>query len=223
MKAIKTRYNGAEFRSRLEARWAAFFDLCGWRWTFEPFDLDGWIPDFALHTDKDDIACLVEVKPLTPSDLKSDSLCSNPELEKAFRHSLAASDSPEFDHDEWKRVVSDASKDEFWRFHEEHEARVAEWARDKYEVLICGLMPFRGPDYGGWSIGTLLTIGGPDVTAISRTWLWPDDRIDFSVEIGSYHGRITGDYDGNPHCKEGFDADRLWREAGNRVRWEPAR
>jgi hypothetical protein len=36
-------------RSRLEARWAAFFDLIGWTWVYEPYDYDGWIPDFFVH------------------------------------------------------------------------------------------------------------------------------------------------------------------------------
>lgn len=48
IKAIPTTYAGVKFRSRLEARWAAFFDLCGWKWDYEPFDLDGWAPDFLL-------------------------------------------------------------------------------------------------------------------------------------------------------------------------------
>lgn len=43
-----TRYNGVEFRSRLEARWAAFFDILGWEWRYEPVDLEGWTPDFWL-------------------------------------------------------------------------------------------------------------------------------------------------------------------------------
>jgi hypothetical protein len=30
--AIETVYRGSLFRSRLEARWAAFFDLFGWDW-----------------------------------------------------------------------------------------------------------------------------------------------------------------------------------------------
>lgn len=46
--AIPTRYSGVQFRSRLEARWAAFFDIAGWRWQYEPIDLAGWIPDFRL-------------------------------------------------------------------------------------------------------------------------------------------------------------------------------
>lgn len=61
MKAIPTVYNAASFRSRLEARWAAFFDLAGWRWDYEPLDLEGWAPDFLIHGFDGPI--LVEVKP----------------------------------------------------------------------------------------------------------------------------------------------------------------
>lgn len=57
---IETTYNGTRFRSRLEARWAAFFDLVGWKWTYEPFDLAGYIPDFVLQFHE---PLLVEVKP----------------------------------------------------------------------------------------------------------------------------------------------------------------
>lgn len=54
IKAIETEYKGYRFRSRLEARWAVFFDACGVRWEYEPegFDLgDGlyYLPDFLLH------------------------------------------------------------------------------------------------------------------------------------------------------------------------------
>jgi hypothetical protein len=66
MDAIPTTYNGVNFRSRLEAKWAAFFDLLGWRWQYEPIDLDGWIPDFMLLGA---IPTLVEVKPITDEDV----------------------------------------------------------------------------------------------------------------------------------------------------------
>ena len=54
IKAIPTEYNGHLFRSRLEARWAVFFDACGVEWEYEPegYDLgDGvrYLPDFLLH------------------------------------------------------------------------------------------------------------------------------------------------------------------------------
>jgi hypothetical protein len=44
-----TTYRGTRFRSRLEARWAAFFDLIDWSWVYEPFDTEGWIPDFLVR------------------------------------------------------------------------------------------------------------------------------------------------------------------------------
>lgn len=63
IKAHPTKYAGTMFRSRLEARWAAFFDLARLRWVYEPFDLNGWTPDFLLRTSVGDV--LAEVKPVT--------------------------------------------------------------------------------------------------------------------------------------------------------------
>lgn len=61
--AHETKYAGCLFRSRLEATWAAFFDLCGMTWVYEPFDIPGWSPDFLLGG-----KLLVEVKPITEID-----------------------------------------------------------------------------------------------------------------------------------------------------------
>lgn len=64
---IPTLYQGIEFRSRLEAKWAAFFDLLGWRWEYEPIDGDGYIPDFAIYNELCRVADLppiyAEIKP----------------------------------------------------------------------------------------------------------------------------------------------------------------
>ena len=53
IKAIETEYNGYRFRSRLEARWAVFFDVLGIEYQYEPegFDSDGawYLPDFWLN------------------------------------------------------------------------------------------------------------------------------------------------------------------------------
>lgn len=62
MKAHPTTYGGVNFRSRLEAKWAAFFDLLGWQWQYEPIDLDGWTPDFSIQGHDGPI--YVEVKPI---------------------------------------------------------------------------------------------------------------------------------------------------------------
>lgn len=57
---------GINFRSRIEARWAHFFEDLGFEWDYEPFDLDGYIPDFIIRL-PDDInnEILVEVKSVT--------------------------------------------------------------------------------------------------------------------------------------------------------------
>lgn len=56
---IPTLYKSIRFRSRIEAKHAAFFDLLGWPWEYEPIDLAGYIPDFILTFPKQ---ILVEVK-----------------------------------------------------------------------------------------------------------------------------------------------------------------
>lgn len=69
-RAIETRYKGYRFRSRLEARWAVFFDALGLSWEYEPegFELDGgvrYLPDFRL-TVCGGVPVYVEVKPPAP-------------------------------------------------------------------------------------------------------------------------------------------------------------
>lgn len=66
VKAIETSYAGCRFRSRLEARWAVFFDAMGIEWHYEPegYELehrlsnqpgtvrylpDFWLPGLGLH------------------------------------------------------------------------------------------------------------------------------------------------------------------------------
>lgn len=61
--AIPTMYKGIQFRSRLEATWAAFFDELYWRWEYEPCDFNGWIPDFIIIGAEQNL--WVEVKPVT--------------------------------------------------------------------------------------------------------------------------------------------------------------
>lgn len=66
IKARQTQYRGVTFRSRLEARWAAFFDECEWQWQYEPVDLACWSPDFLVtfynwHAKGTSLLC--EIKP----------------------------------------------------------------------------------------------------------------------------------------------------------------
>lgn len=70
IKAIETEYKGYRFRSRLEARWAVFFDALGIKWEYEPqgFLLPSglqYLPDFQIkgvdtNGDKFDFWCEVK-------------------------------------------------------------------------------------------------------------------------------------------------------------------
>lgn len=70
--AKPTLYNGTRFRSRLEARWAAFFDAIGREWIYEP-DLPElgpvqYQPDFLTTKSHGEGLTIIEVKP----DLEAD-------------------------------------------------------------------------------------------------------------------------------------------------------
>lgn len=71
IKAIETHYKGYRFRSRLEARWAVFFDHMGIEYQYEPegFDFNGvwYLPDFYLPQ----VEMYAEVKPIKLSDEES--------------------------------------------------------------------------------------------------------------------------------------------------------
>lgn len=77
LRAIQTEYKGYKFRSRLEARWAVFFDSIGleWRYEMQGFDLNGiwYLPDFYIRdvpwTKVDQPRSMfVEIKPKFPSE-----------------------------------------------------------------------------------------------------------------------------------------------------------
>lgn len=73
IQAIETRYAGCRFRSRLEARWAVFFEHLSVKWEYEPegYKLPSgyYLPDFLLPNIRER-GTWFEVKPettLTPS------------------------------------------------------------------------------------------------------------------------------------------------------------
>ena len=71
LKAINTEYNDYLFRSRLEARWAVFFDSMSWEYEYEHegFELSSgkkYLPDFKLHITygkNERLSTFVEIKP----------------------------------------------------------------------------------------------------------------------------------------------------------------
>lgn len=82
MKAIPTVYNGIQFRSRTEARWALFFDCIDAKYLYEPqlfpFEPHWYLPDFLLP----DANTWIEVKGKDPSGeeiFKVKQLCTKTE------------------------------------------------------------------------------------------------------------------------------------------------
>jgi hypothetical protein len=73
--AIETVYKGYRFRSRLESRWAVFFDALGLKWDYEieGFDLGAagkYLPDFRIRypgrIQGEELTFWLEVKPERP-------------------------------------------------------------------------------------------------------------------------------------------------------------
>lgn len=85
MRVLPVTYRGQRFRSRLEARWACFFDSIGVDWVYERegFDLGGiyYLPDFWLIREK----LWVEVKGEYPD---SDALLKAFRLAQATGHDV---------------------------------------------------------------------------------------------------------------------------------------
>lgn len=201
IKAIPTVYGARQFRSRLEAKWASFFSLCGWQFEYEPFDLGTWSPDFLL-LGKTNV--LVEVKPIT--DIDEDvtaKMISAARSTKWDGDLLLVGVSPKFDMDhgpffspaigwlgerhienEWASAPgSVAFGDEFVRTPEETH-------------VIC------------WDFGRASTCGTTH------------EDIDFTRDNYSYTGRMRGGHYKENNWQDNSDwLKRVWDKAANRVQW----
>lgn len=73
LKAVDTEYKGYRFRSRLEARWAVFFDAMQIQYEYEPEgfrvgEAQAYLPDFFLP----DLSTYVEIKPTNAFEITID-------------------------------------------------------------------------------------------------------------------------------------------------------
>ena len=201
IKAIPTTYAGVNFRSRLEARWAAFFDLCGWKWDYEPFDLDGWAPDFLL---KGKIKALVEVKPVDfrgpDRQLYAQALAHGA---KAFGVSIPRKDGalPEY---EALVIGNGPFKGDRWSLGVFAAPR-RDWGEIERELHS---QHINDPTFG---------------CDVADLYCGRSATLDYAARYGNYQYRIGGEYDGDSHLHQiGDDTpEKLWREAGNIVQWKP--
>jgi hypothetical protein len=186
---IPTVYRGVQYRSRLEARWAAFFDLMGWKYQYEPFDLNGWIPDFILGSGTRSI--LVEIKPILP----------------VYDHPVDITEKIDCSDDEHEVLILGCSID----FDHEIVPPVIGWARvdfgDKSHAAArgCG-----GPGSWGWDIAFISawdeTFG--ITSCFGSHWY---NKIGFGEKEQS-HSRYDWDT-----CSAKVKV--IWNQAGNLVQW----
>jgi len=90
IKAIETEWKGYRFRSRLEARWAVFFEHMGWTWEYEPQGFETtygrYLPDFYVH----DTNTWFEIKPENTPLAVSNVYLAGKVGKNCWRHSLAS-------------------------------------------------------------------------------------------------------------------------------------
>lgn len=102
IQAIETHYAGHRFRSRLEARWAVFFENAGIPWEYEPEGYStpagNYLPDFRLQLFSREV--IFEVKPESERPYESlywvrdgkDSHQRDTDLDERWQHAASVSD-----------------------------------------------------------------------------------------------------------------------------------
>lgn len=196
-RGIPTTYAGTRFRSRLEGRWAAFFDLIGWRWIYEPFDTANWIPDFLVQGDA---PFLVEVG---ACELWSDysakaakPLAAYPPInvycERIAHESCRHGDD---------YIIGDAPE------------RV---------TLVVGTLPIVDSPHG--TAAGLLTTNGREAGTTHGIWArcWVCGELAV-VPASGPTGHFPCGHWGTPQPPSDPDLLRLWNQAANPVQWQPRR
>lgn len=189
IKAIPTNYNGIQFRSRLEAKWAVFFDLCGWQWQYEPFDMPGWIPDFILRGHYN---VLIEVKPYSGANLNT------------WRNAIEKAETA------WKKCHKEVDADSLLLlgdgpFLNDGNGAIGQLS----ESSVSGYAgpPLSFPEDGLWF--------EPAITGRC----WETGVIDFCHDLGSYRYRMSGHYCGSFPDADPKIITSLWAKASNTVQW----
>lgn len=197
IESIPTVYNGVRYRSRLEAKWAAFFTLAEWRFEYEPFDLPGWSPDFLLIGKNKNV--LVEVKPIT----KPCHSLMKRMINSAVTGGLGCDDGDENSYDLLLLGVGP-----FWL--------------KETECWSGGLIPVLGWINEGVR---LVDAGGNFSLALFSKFKSFPKQLDFCHEYLSYEGRITCCHVGNPtdvYWEDVWDdVAGLWGDACHKVQYQP--
>ncbi len=194
--SITTFYKGVSFRSRLEATWAAFFDLMRWQWEYEPIDFKGWIPDFAIYGES---IIYAEVKPyirLHEYNLEQyeKSYCRKEILLLGQTTPLPSIES---DNNNWPMLG---------------------WLLDRAMIIDVGGVEHQ--DDCGWEEAAFGIWAGTNKKGKNPQ----DSMIGFCHTTGSFYDRITGHYDGGSFGSASDKEIRkivefYWAQAKNETQW----
>lgn len=198
IKPVPTRYKGVLFDTRTEARWAAFLDRLGVDWSYHPFDLDGWFPDFLLtfpavqysngdgktaFTTKREF--LAEVKPITEFDPTTAG-----KMSAAHRGAMIL-------------LGSEPATDEYG-----DNLRIGWWVDDRLDE----------EDFGSWWQDATEAPGDEIILGKCSNC----DQVSPCSAVQSYHCRRCGSNPGYPvEEPDGWKA--LWAEALNDTKYRPKR
>lgn len=193
MKAIQTMFRDIQMRSRLEATWACFFELCKWPWEYEPFDMPGWIPDFVLagHV-------LVEVKPFPPGDFE------------AWSETITKITSA------WSQCWSDHRVDSVLLLGTSPQFGGCKYCQSSLGWLSETIHNATDTEYRG-----SIFEDGSDLWIEEAAVGYIDGLFDFCHAVGSYRGRIHNRYHGGSlPLNDGFLVS-TWNRAKNLTQWKP--
>lgn len=191
-----TAYRGNLYRSRLEATWAAFFDLCGWRFEYEPPELPGWAPDFLPFGNQMPVLC--EVKPITRPHAETCARISDAANEARFRgHLLLLGVGVS---------VADGAL-----------GLGLGWGDD-------GWNPWFSEAPGPETEDNLDEFNFGEFAAAAYV-VSPDGRLDFAHDMNAFCGHMTGAWDGdhylNPDSGDAM-AGKKWGIAKALTQWRPS-
>ena len=198
---IETLYRGMRFRSRLEARWAATFDELGIEYTYEPYDLGGYIPDFLLHGR---YQVLVEVRPAE----EQEEFC-------AVAEEMQRRVGPKGFEGDLLVLGSNIVVGQLTAFGEDEGAMgwLGQWYPPETRRLELEAEALGGPTSWPWDWGWSVWRVCPKV-----------EHVRFNHELQGFYGRPCGHYEGGGYTTAPARRMRdIWNRAHNQTRWEPAK
>lgn len=236
IKAIETEYNGYRFRSRLEARWAVFFDALGVKYEYEP---DGFVlpsgrkylPDFrvkchgkrgvcAPERTAGNICPSCEHNPTADPYLYQDE-CNHAKNAKCSNDNGQCGECDNYSNSVFDLYIevkgemseTDARRIREFGYHAEYNDDITEVVSESgYPVLIVGNIPPEGHSTDSYAVGAYDGMDGTDICPFNYELI---DGDCFAAYPAASHKRfyLFGDDSNYIDLHDEKDAERAYRIA----------